>query len=212
MNNLAIVIVSCDRYSWFRPHWYHYFAKNFGFDYPVYILVEKRADPIDNVKLISSKIINVNKWTLRLREGLKQIPEENVFVLMEDFLITKDITEQFKKIYDLFIDTVADAFRIMAVPNKHCKLIPTDYSIDGVDVSALRPDSDYLISFSPNIWKKSFLLKHLDIVESPWDIEIKGSKRVVGANLLIIEIPGWYVGALSKGKLSPQGKRLIENI
>ena len=210
MSDLAIVIVSCDRYSWFRPYWRHYFNEYFGFEYPVYMLVEKRADPIDKVKLIQSKIVNANEWTRGLYEGLKQIPEENVFVLMDDFLITKDITEQFKRIYAIFKESDADSFRIMADPNKHCQL--TDYKVDGFKVERLLPNSEYKISFSPNIYKKSFLMKYMNVSESPWSSETEGSKRVKDALILHTIIPGWYTGALRKGKVLPEGKRLIENI
>ena len=209
MNNLAVVIVSCDAYSWFWTYWYYYFAKNFGFDYPVYLLSETRSISLDNVTVINSEIRNVSHWTKRLRESVAQIPYDNLFVMCDDFLIKADITEQFTELYDTFKSVGADSLRIMADRCVGCIMQPTDLADD---IEELMEDSPYKISYSPNIWKKSFLLKCIQEDESPWTNEIQGSMRVRRAYLLSIDIPGWYVGAIRRGQLIPEGKQLIEKI
>ena len=207
MNSLAVVIVSCDRYSWFRPHWYHYFNKNFGWDYPVYMIAENRAEPMENVTMIQKPMPSVSFWTKMVREAVKEIPEDHLFIMMDDFLILKDIKAELRDLYDTFCQVGADSLRIMPDMNDGCKVRPTD-----IGVNELLPDSTYLISFSPNIWKKSFLLKCISKDESPWDAEIRGSMRVKGGYILSTCIQDWYIGALRKGVISNRAKQLIEKI
>ena len=207
MNNLAVVIVSCDRYSWFRKYWYHYFNLNFGWEYPVYMIVEEKADPIEGVTMIQKPMEAVSKWTKMVREAVAEIPEDNLFIMMDDFLIVKRITDRFADLYDLFKQVDADALRIMAVRGNNCRTRPTDFGLD-----ELLPGSPYLISYSPNFWKKSFLLKCIQEDETPWKSEVDGSGRVRDAYILSTTINGWYQGGLQKGKVMAQAKHLIKGI
>jgi len=209
--SLAIVIVSCDKYSWLWDAWYHYF-QTLHLDVPVYFINESTELGIDGITQIKVPSEGVDEWTKMVREGVEQIPEKHLFILLEDFFIQEDITGLIESAYDIFMDVGADALRIMAEKNRHCTESLTDLRVGGYSVSELTDKSAYKISFSPNIWKKSFLLRCLAVDESPWDAEINGSKRVRGAYLLSMEIIGWYAGVMHKGKLTPDGKRLIEKI
>ena len=207
MNNLAVVIVSCDRNAWLWSAWYHYFAKNFGFKYPVYLLNETQLINFPDVTQILVDIPEINLWTKRLRESVAQIPEDDLFIMMDDFLIKKRIP--FADMYDTFKAVGCDSLRIMPDPDKLCKRVPVD--LYGA-MYELTEDSDYKISYSPNIWKKSFLLRCIQKDESPWVSEVHGSQRVRGAYLLSTTVTDWYIGAVRRGKLIEEGKQLIEKI
>ena len=62
-------------------------------------------------------------------------------------------------------------------------------------VYMLNRDSQYLISFSPNIYKKEFLLKVLARDESPWACEIEGTRRIRKIRPMVYaqHINGWYL-------------------
>lgn len=213
MKDLAIVIVSCDRNAWIWPAWHHYFAKNFGFASPVYLISETTECKLDNVQSICINIPNVNLWTKKLREAIKLIPEQNLFIMMDDFLIKRDVTSIIMSGYDLFKQSGCDSIRFMPGPNVHCKERHTVLDIGWqTEVMELADDSEYKISWSPNIWKRSFLNRCIAVDESPWTNEIHGSQRVHKAYLLSVRLDSWYHGAVRRGQPTPEGKQLIEKI
>ena len=211
MNNaLAIVIVSCDTHEFIWKPWYHYFAKNFGFDYPVYLLTETKQPELDGVTVINVNIPDINKWTRKLRESLKQIPYKHLFVMMDDFLILKRI--DIAGVYEQFKNTGADAFRIMDGPNKHCREYLTDLTVEGNSVYELLNDSDYLVSFSPNIWKRNFLISAIQVDESPWSCELSGRWRGRRLYVLSMVVDGWFCGAVRRGRLTGRGQQIVDEI
>ena len=205
--SLAVVIVSCDKNAWLWSAWYHYFSKNFGFDYPVYLISETVECDLKGVESICINIPTINRWTEKLCLAIECIPEQHLFIMMDDFFIKRPI--EFKDYYDTFRTTGCDSLRIMPGPNNLCRESPTDLA---GDYQELREDSAYKISFSPNIWKRSFLKKCIAVNESPWTCEVHGSLRIRNAYLLSAVEDDWYVGVIRKGKLIPEGKQLIETI
>jgi len=209
--NLAVVINTTDKYSFLWDGWWHYF-KNWDHDYPVYFLNEKK-DINFPVKQIKIDIPELNLWTKKLRESIKQIPEDNLFVLLEDHFITRKFNKkEFENIYNMFKTLNADALRIMNAISKYATVHDTMFKTNGVRIKKLNEHSRYLIAHSPNIWKKSFLLECLKVDESPWNNEIKGSHRLEGKNHNIYSYVknGWYVNTYKKGNLTSEGKKIIK--
>jgi len=200
--SLAVVIASCDRYSWFWPTWYHYFSKNFGFEYPVYLINESTPCNLDGVTQILSPVSGVEYWTKMLREAIKQIPEDDLFVLMDDFVIKEYIDIGF--LYKTFKSLGMDSLRIMAVKNKWSRLTFRTSRKD-VKFYSLDEDSDYSVSFSPNIWRKAFLLDCIKEDMNPWTCEL--SLKVKG-DIWHTEILGWYAPVLHNGVLTKEGEKL----
>ena len=200
--SLAVVIVSCDRYSWFWPTWYHYFIKNFGFKYPVYLINESTPCDFDGVTQILSPVPGVNYWTKMLREAVKLIPEDDLLIMMDDFVIHK--RPNIERIYKTYSSVWADALRIMAHPNKWCKIryVTSKYEMRFYRLTA---SSAYKVSFSPNIWRRDYLLKCIARDESPWACELGDG---VAGELWYVNVPGWYSPVIHNGNLTPEGKKL----
>ena len=212
INDLAIVIVSCDRYSYIWKPWYYYFKKNFGFDYPVYLLNETKRANLDSVIEIASKRTDVEQWVVKLKQGIAKIPEEYLFIMMDDFLILKDISDTFDRLYNVFLEI--DALRIMQTEASVIKVVNSRYSVDGKPVLRLTQDSDYQISFSPNFWKREFLADCLQTEGNPWHSEMTGSERIKnkGYNVLSYTIKDWFYPAIWRGRVTPEGQKLINKI
>lgn len=210
--SLAIVINSCDKYSFVWDKWWYYFNKNWNYDYPVYFLNEKK-DISFPVKQIKVDISDINLWTKKLRESVIQIPENNIFLLLEDLFITSRF-KGFEDIYKMFKTLNADSLRIRRIPEKYTINTDTSFRINGSIVKKLDQKSKYLIAYSPNIFKKSFLLKCLEIDESPWSSEVKGSKRLEGKGYNIYSYlkPNWFTDVCRKGKITPEGEKLLKNV
>jgi hypothetical protein len=209
--NLAVVISTCDKHSFLWEGWWYYFNKNWKYDYPVYFLNEKKNIDFP-IKEIKVDITDINLWTKKIRESIKQIPEDDIFWLCEDFFIIKKFKEnEFENIYQAFKKLNADSMTIRRDKSKYTTTHKTKTYVNTINVLKLDQYSEYLISYSPNIWKKSFLLECLKYDESPWDSEIKGSRRIEGKGYNIYSYlkKDWYGNACRNSKITDEGKILI---
>lgn len=208
---LAIVITTCDKHSFLWEAWWHYF-KNFEYDYPVYFLTETKDAPFP-VKTIKVDIPDMALWTKRIRESIKQIPGDDIFLMTEDIFITPKF-KGFEDIYRTFKTLNADALRIRKSKSKYTTTYDTLFRINGTMIKKLDSHSKYLIAYSPNIWKKSFLLECLKYDENIWQSETTGSKRLEGKDYNIYSYikPDWYGNACKKGEITPEGKRLMSYV
>ena len=205
--SLAIVVNTTDKYCDLWDTWYYHFKK-WRHNYPVYFLNERLDVPYD-VTQIKVDIPEVDLWTKKLRESLKQIPEDDVLVMLEDHWLAKTFEKgEFESIYRLFQGFDADSMRI-APESKLTTVNRMDLGYV-YGVYHLRPTSKYLISHDPNIWKKVFLLECLEVDESPWDNEIKGTDRIRDRKYSIYHYEKyWWINAMVKGRLTPEGQKML---
>ncbi len=205
---LAVVISSCDKHSFLWNGWWHYF-KNWDYDCPVYFLTESKK-PNFSVKTINVNIPDI--WTKRIRESITQIPEDDIFFMTEDvFIVKKFKNGEFESLYKLFKTLNADSLRIKTAKSKYTTLHDTMFKVNGTTIKKLDDHSKYLIAYTPNIFKKSFLLKCLANDESIWVNETRGSRRLEGKGYNIYSYLklGWWGNACRKGKLTEEGKKLL---
>ena len=210
MMNIALVINTTDKYSFLWKKWYFFFKTNWEVECPVYWLNEtKDIDfPFTQIKV---NIPEKKLWTKKYRLSIEQIPEENLFVLLEDHFIVKRFThEDFEGIYRMFKTLDADALRVKFATSKYATVHETPFKIKN-PVDKLDDHSMYLVSHAPNLWKKSFLLECLKLDEDPWESEAKGTKRIKGKGYKIYSYikPDWYVNVYRGNRYSIQGQKLI---
>lgn len=87
--NASIVISSCDAYSDLWPLFFHFFFKHWKSPtVPVYLVSNYRhfKDP----RVISVCVGKDKSWSDNLITALKSIPEENLFVWLDDFFVDRD--------------------------------------------------------------------------------------------------------------------------
>jgi len=209
MEDLAIVFNTTDKYSHIWEVWYHYFKKYWTLDLPVYFLNERLDCPFP-FKQIKVDIQGVELWTKKFRESVKQIPENNLFVLLDDLIFIDGFREgEFEMIYKYFLDIKADALRIRPYFMDNIAIrIPSKTPGFG----KLHNNSPYLISWQPSIWKKETLLKCISpIDENPWKNEQPGTKRIRPRRFSFhyYEKDAWFVNVLRHGKVDPKYKHLL---
>jgi len=212
--NLAVAVCGCDKYSFVWNGWYHYFKKYWNIDCPIYFLNEEKNINFPGIQQIKVNIPDVNIWTKRVRESIKQIPEDNIFFLLEDMFLNKQFEKkEFERIYNAFEIINADALRIKDIAYFYT-VHDTKFFVNGVNLKKFDPFSEYLISYSPNIWKKSFLLECIKHDESPWYSEVTRSAKMRGGdyNIYIYEKLDWFVNVLLRGKVIAEGQKLINAI
>ena len=77
------------------------------------------------------------------------------------------------------------------------------------ELNLLTDRSNYLITFSANLWDKDYLMKCLSKDQSPWKAERSNRMKGCGHRVFDFSLPGWYINALVLGKLTDEGQRNI---
>ena len=177
----AILILSCDKYA---DAWLPFclFLEKYWSDcpFPIYLGTNEKEFKFKNVKQIFSHK-NTN-WSEELQIILKQIPEENIILILEDYFIYKPVNnETIFKLIDIMESQKAGYLKLAAFPKKYEKLWPYKPFLVNPGVGLLEKGGKYRVCLQPAIWNKNILLKLLNPNESPWQFEIEASKR---SNLL----------------------------
>ena len=213
-SDLAILVCGVDNYSFLWDAWYWYFWKNWNLDLcNAYFLNEKKDVNFPGMKQIKVNITDFDLWTKKIREALKQIPENDIFFFMADhFFIDKFKHNEFEHIYEMYQLLDADALRIRPITRKNL-IERTPYYVGNVNIKKFTNDSMYLISNGFNIIRKSFFLKCLKVDENARDNEIKGTERIRSSkpDIYNYEKFGWIVDVCRQGAVIPEGQLLIDN-
>ena len=193
MERLAIAYVTCDKYSHVWEEWHDAYLKYWGVDIPVYWCGEEEPAIDNDFIQVFHERVEADRWTTKLREQIERIPEEHIFIWLDDLIQQKIIDKPFRELYKWFVDSDADSLRMMGRDSR------ADYMrgiyIDGRVLHKLTERSPYLISYSPNIYRREFLLDILRVEESPWSSELNGSVRIQGQrrNIYAYHIDDWYI-------------------
>lgn len=209
MNDLAIVYSTCKKYSFVWDAWYYYFNKYWDIDCPMYTLSDHEDPPFSDFKHIRYDYKS-GFWTKMTNDGVRQVPHKHIFFLLDDLFFQKDITEEFRLLYQAFIDLDADSLRI--TPGKEIKRFKeTGRIVNKKPIREISEDYRYLVSYMPIIIKKEFLLKCLGGRKNPWQSEKWGSRTVRGGEhkLYFYNIPGWVINTVRHKDINNVGKKLI---
>lgn len=141
------------------------------------------------------------EWSDRLRVLLKQIPTDYVLYFQEDHWLTKKPPDLAFLMSEMVEN---DLLRLQISPIVHF------YKLTGSGkILFFDPQSKYLVSHQPSIWKKKFLLDCLTEGETPWVNEYRGTLRLQHTpetrewitNRIAIYPYDWYKHVGVKGKL-----------
>jgi hypothetical protein len=171
MENLAILVLSCDKYS---STWNIFFDRKKRYwpecKMPTYLIANHK-------KYINSEVSTINvgddiDWSSNLIIALKSIKEENILLMIEDAPFNGMVNEElFKRCYQFFVNEKANYLNLKASPKPN---IYIDNFIGSIEAGAL-----YRAALVPSIWKKSILTELLVEGESAWHFEIIGSERSI---------------------------------
>jgi len=169
-NRCAILVLSCDKYSSLWKPFFLQFRKYWKDNpYKVYLGSNTLNCTCDRrVKTILSG--NRGDWSSNLLSIINQIPEEYVFIWLEDLFLTKKVNSAlFHK-----------SFHFMENENaNHIHFAPT-IRPDGISKNALfgyySKKAPYRVS-AVGFWNRDHLKQILFSGETPWQFEIFGSYR-----------------------------------
>ena len=180
---LAFLMSSCDAYE---DLWEPFFEcldlcwKDIP--YPVYLNTEHKQYVPKKELGFSVTTLNQRKqkklsWSRRFIDVLNRIPEEYVFLVLDDFFVCDKVDgEKFEQILDAMDKDKSIASYQMygtRIRNK----APENYAPLKEMECVLMGRSGWKTHFVPTIWRKSVLLKWLRPWESIWGFEGYGSDR-----------------------------------
>ncbi len=183
MNRCAFLMSSCDKYEDLWDPFFECLDKigKLG-NIPVYLNTEHKKF-IPSTKL-SFDVITLNQkeshnisWSKRFIQILNNIPQDYVFLVLDDFFVCESIKlDCFKDIIDIMEkDKSIASFQLYGtrIRNKS----PEDYDNSQQINFHLINENGWKTHFVPTIWRKSVLLKWLRPWESIWAFEGYGSER-----------------------------------
>jgi hypothetical protein len=195
--DLAIVVMSCDRYSDLWEPFFELFFRHWpSCSCPVYLVGNERRSPHPRVTILNAG--PDEGWSATLKRCLVQVPEQNVFTLIDDaFLVRAIDTARFLRLYEWFVAVGANYLRLRPSPKP-------DRRIDA-EVGEIFPGSMYRTSAVFAFWRRQVLVDLLDDHENPWEFELEGVRRAdaLGGFYSVYRSAFPYMHGVDRGRWFP---------
>jgi len=206
MNDVALIVHTCDRYELLYPGFEYFFRRNWPFyevNIKYYFFTEELDYQSDLFTVIKT---GKGEWSDRLLNGLNQIPEDYVIYFQEDMWLSRPVSgDTVLKVMKFATDKAISLFKLSSNSDYHTT--STGNYIDGLSVSVLNnKSSKFLMSHQVSIWKKAFLAEQLKFSEHPWRNEREGTKRLRQMNPKIYHID--LFGENGQEAINNNGKHL----
>lgn len=125
----------------------------------------------------------VDRWSDALIDYLEDRPGLHHFALMlEDYWLSRPVnTQAVKMLYDYAVQ-FRNVLKIDLMTDRLYAAGMTDYDNCGyLDLILSDYTSQYQMSLMTGIWNRDLMLRFLVRNESPWDVELNGTRRVAAA-------------------------------
>lgn len=180
---MAFLMTSCDAYEDLWNPFFECLDKvGGGVNCAVYLNTE--AKQFNSKRDLSFKVNTINQkgdstisWSRRMIDALNRIPEEYVFLVLDDFFVCDNIIwDSFDKLID-FMEKDSKIASIQFCGTRVRNAAPNEYLLGDSPDLELMKRGGWKTHFVPTIWRKSVLLKWLRPWETIWAFEECGSKR-----------------------------------
>jgi hypothetical protein len=205
INNLSILIVSCDRYSDIWPYFFSLFHK-YWTDCPWKIFLGTNHIEYSDPRVYSLRVGDDVSWADGARKMVEHLPTDYFLLLLEDFFIQNDVAT--KSIVDCLrtlMNLQGGYLRLRPFPKPDANI--AEYS----NIGAIDIDAPYRLALQAAIWKKEVFLRLVKSGETAWEMELKGTER--SRNISEGFYCTWgttiqYRAGITLGKWSPVGIRI----
>lgn len=205
-NNLAILIVSCDKYADIWEPFFKIFFKEWE-DIPFKIYLGSNYKKYEDKRVTNISIGEDRAWCENLEKMIKNIEEDNIMFILEDFFLTNKVnTSEIEKAFEYFKKNNIDCLKLC--PDRYHKSKKIIGSIENIVIKDLEPYTPYRINTAVCIWKKYFLMALCIPGLSAWDFETVNSELInyFDCKIYYLEPPILYFKhAVEKGRWLEQG-------
>ena len=171
---IGILVCSCDKYS---DVWTPMFEMFFKFwpncPFNIYLMTNKKC--YEDNRVISLCTGEDVSWSIGFRKALEAIEEDDVFILMEDYILQEPV--ETKRLY-AFAEYMhqENAVCIRTFPSLYCDE-PRYGQCENIRIRIVKKSDPYRISLQAGLWNKKYVLSIIDDKDSAWEFEHMGSKR-----------------------------------
>jgi hypothetical protein len=168
--DIAIVVLSCDRYSdlW-QPYFDAFFDQWPDCPFPVYLAANEAV--FDHPRVRTLKSGPDRDWSSSVLSVLRQVPNRRVLTLFEDFFLVHRIdTDKVLRLADWAARHDYAYLRFYASPKP-------DEASDNPEVGRLAEQAPYRATLCSVVWDKEFLMSLIRPGESAWVYEFNSLDR-----------------------------------
>ena len=211
MDDLAIVVFSCDKNEELWPIFLHFLDKNWP-DHPkTYLFTESIFSPLISTITHPCKI---KHWTRRIRKSLMDIKENKVIFICDDCFLNKTVNvDKLKRCYEIL-----DKDNVASI-NFEISFDPNDASCEYEGFKKKTNKSRIVLSLLCGIWNKEALIDLLSIRDcDPWEVETRQEyKEYEYYQVCDDKILSWFrdgpyqCAAIFRGKWSKEAVNFINN-
>ena len=214
LQDLSIVIASCDKYSglWspffslLFKYWPSLIDNNKENEIPIFLIANNRKfdHPIVQHVLFPNEI----SWSDNIVDALSQVQTKYVLYLQEDYFLTRQVNEELlAKMLNYIKEHHVAYLEISAFNSKVQSTKSPIIDKDIANLAEFTKHSSYRTSLQAGIWDKEALIWLIKSGETAVDFELAGSKRSEGMQRLFlahVEVdkdPIQYINAVIGGLL-----------
>lgn len=202
MNNITLLIGSCDSYSFLWENFIKLCDKYWEPKCKKIIVSENLKYDNNNYEFFTPGA-NLN-WSDRIIAAINNIETDFIFFILDDYFLRETVSNEFIfQSIDFLEKENSNKLIFTTIP-------PNTYTLSHIedDLYKMNDDSDYLTSVQPAIWRKTFLLKCLRKNWNPWQFEIDGTNLIKNQDNKIYlkhKKETIYFNAVRRGKIMSDG-------
>ena len=171
LNNLTVIVNSCDKYDDLWQPFFQLFKKYGGelAKCPIVLNTESKKFAYEGLNIVCPNNYSEDvAWGKRLRDTLKTIKTDYVFFLLDDFFLQSEVDEEVFLNCIKWLDENAKVGAFNFISIEKAKAEHADFK-----GFCLMPNNlAYRLNAQACIWRKEFLFNSLLDNESPWDCEV----------------------------------------
>ena len=177
MNDIAILVNSCDAYSDLWPFFFRLLKKNWENieSHNIYLNTEtvSKYDAGLPITIINTRQEGADQWGKRVINCLNHIKENYVVLLMDDFFLRSALDDrQLQLCLDYFEKEPKSA--VFYLTHVFKKTFPESVFEKFEQIPQY---TNYRLNSGPSLWKKDKLIKYIEETDNPWAWEYFGTCR-----------------------------------
>lgn len=178
MNNVSVLIGTCDSYSQFWKNFDILFKRYWKPKTKNYLVSETKTFDDDHYITCTP---GVSSWGKRMNHALRLIDTEYTIFVLEDYYFSLEISDEY---IQTLIDKMDKYHADKCMFASNCSY----YTLEVLESNLYRfkQNSMYLTSIQPSVWKTDLLRKLMVDSYSPWDFELVGTPVLAAMNKCIL--------------------------
>ena len=159
MNKLAIIVVSCDKYSDLWDDMFNLLDIHWA-DRPYETYLATDTKPFEHAGVKVIHFGNIRQWMVCTRKAVEEIDAPYILFLMEDYFVIKDIDSAVIEEDLALLEKMGGDF--INIHQRPYYLNEKDSLFVSKDVRTIPNNTRYGLDTAGAIWKKSFFLEQLN--------------------------------------------------